>query len=53
MRLHDAAIGMPADALDVSSRSTGDLIALDDALKALETMDPRKAQVIELRFLGD
>ena len=26
--------------------------ALDDALKALETVDPRKSQVIELRFFG-
>jgi RNA polymerase sigma factor (TIGR02999 family) len=37
---------------DVTSRKAGDLIALDDALKALETMDPRKAQVIEVRFFG-
>jgi RNA polymerase sigma-70 factor (ECF subfamily) len=38
---------------DVSSRKAGDLIALDDALKALETIDPRKARVIEMRFFGD
>jgi len=25
---------------------------LDDALKALEVMDPRKAQVVELRFFA-
>jgi RNA polymerase sigma factor (TIGR02999 family) len=37
---------------DVFSRKAGDLIALDDALKALERIDPRKAQVIELRFFG-
>jgi RNA polymerase sigma-70 factor (ECF subfamily) len=29
-----------------------ELIALDDALKALAKMDPRKARVIELRFFG-
>lgn len=29
-----------------------DLVALDDALKALEKVDPRKAKVIELRFFG-
>jgi RNA polymerase sigma factor (TIGR02999 family) len=37
---------------DVSSGKAADLIALDDALKTLETMDPRKAKVIELRFFG-
>jgi RNA polymerase sigma factor (TIGR02999 family) len=30
----------------------GELIALDDALNALEKVDPRKARVIELRFFG-
>lgn len=29
-----------------------DLVALDDALKALAEIDPRKAQVVELRFFG-
>ncbi len=29
-----------------------ELIALDDALKALATVDPRRAQVVELRFFG-
>ena len=29
-----------------------DLLALDDALAALAAVDPRKAQVIELRFFG-
>ena len=29
-----------------------DLVALDDALKALESVDSRKAQVVELRFFG-
>jgi RNA polymerase sigma factor (TIGR02999 family) len=29
-----------------------DVIALDDALKALEQIDPRKSQVVELRFFG-
>jgi hypothetical protein len=27
-------------------------VALDDALKALAQIDPRKAQVVELRFFG-
>jgi RNA polymerase sigma factor (TIGR02999 family) len=29
-----------------------DLIALDDALAALDAMDPRKAKIIELRYFG-
>jgi RNA polymerase sigma factor (sigma-70 family) len=29
-----------------------DVIALDDALKALEQIDPRTSQVVELRFFG-
>ena len=28
------------------------LIALDDALQALEALDPRKVQVVEMRFFG-
>lgn len=29
-----------------------DLVALDDALTALSAVDPRKSQVVELRFFG-
>jgi RNA polymerase sigma factor (TIGR02999 family) len=29
-----------------------DLVALDDALKDLSTLDPRKGKVVELRFFG-
>lgn len=29
-----------------------DLVALDDAMKALAEMDPRKSKVVELRFFG-
>ena len=29
-----------------------DLVAIDDALQALATVDPRKSQVVELRFFG-
>src|SRR5436190_16222603 len=31
---------------------TADLLQLDEALAALEQLDPRKAQVVELRFFG-
>ena len=37
---------------DVTSGRARDLIALDDALQVLAGVDPRKAQVIELRFFG-
>jgi RNA polymerase sigma-70 factor (ECF subfamily) len=30
----------------------GDLVALDDALEVLARVDPRKSQVVELRFFG-
>jgi RNA polymerase sigma factor (TIGR02999 family) len=37
---------------DLSDQGGHDLLALDDALTALAAIDPRKAQVIELRFFG-
>jgi len=43
------------DALVISTGPAGpgsDLVALDDALTALATIDPRKSQVVELRFFG-
>jgi RNA polymerase sigma factor (TIGR02999 family) len=40
------------DALLVSQERNSALIALDDALKALATFDPRKSQVVELRYFG-
>jgi RNA polymerase sigma factor (TIGR02999 family) len=39
-------------ALDVSSSRARELIALDDALNTLAAVDPRKAQIVELRFFG-
>lgn len=36
----------------VGAGRTGDLVALDDAMQALAQLDPRKAQVVELRFFG-
>jgi RNA polymerase sigma factor (TIGR02999 family) len=40
------------ESLVVSPHASSELVALDDTLKALEAFDPRKAQVIELRFFG-
>ena len=40
------------EAVVVSQEASADLVALDDALKALHVLDPRKARVVELRFFG-
>jgi RNA polymerase sigma-70 factor (ECF subfamily) len=40
------------EALVVSEETGADLVALDDALSALEALDPRQSQVVELRFFG-
>jgi RNA polymerase sigma-70 factor (ECF subfamily) len=40
------------DVAVVSSDRTGDLLALDDAMNALARLDPRKVQIIEMRFFG-
>ena len=40
------------DALAVTQQQPVDLVALDDALKALAVLDPRKSQVVELHFFG-
>ncbi len=40
------------EALVVSKQPSQDLVALDDALGALAAVDPRKAQVVEMRFFG-
>ena len=37
---------------DVAGRRGDDLLALDEALEALAAIDPRRAEVIELRFFG-
>jgi len=48
--------GVPHVTLDdvavVSGDRTDDLVALDDAMKALARLDPRKVQIIEMRFFG-
>lgn len=40
------------DAFDVSERPDPNLVDLDDALNALSVLDPRKSQVVELRYFG-
>jgi RNA polymerase sigma factor (TIGR02999 family) len=40
------------ESIDASPERGRELIALDDALEELSRVDPRKAQVVELRFFG-
>ena len=40
------------DEVAVAGGRSADLVALDDALKALAGIDPRKEQVVEMRFFG-
>jgi len=40
------------ESLLVSEEPRADVIALDDALTTLATLDPRKSRVVELRFFG-
>ena len=47
------AIRVPLDGIDVPVSEPGaDLLAVDMALEMLALEDPRKAQVVELRFFG-
>jgi RNA polymerase sigma-70 factor (ECF subfamily) len=44
---------VPLDGIDVPASEPGaDLLAVDAALELLAVEDPRKAQVVELRFFG-
>jgi len=40
------------EALTVAATPSQDFVALDDALNALEAVDPRKCKVVEMRFFG-
>jgi RNA polymerase sigma-70 factor, ECF subfamily len=40
------------EAASVGADRAGDLVALDDAMKALARLDARKARVVEMRFFG-
>lgn len=41
-----------ADEMPAGAFGSQQLIALEDALNALESLDPRKSQVVELKFYG-
>jgi RNA polymerase sigma factor (TIGR02999 family) len=40
------------DALAIPAEKSDELLALDDALQALERQDARKSQVVEMRYFG-
>ena len=40
------------EALVLTSERAGELVALDEALTTLATVDPRKGRIVELRFFG-
>jgi RNA polymerase sigma factor (TIGR02999 family) len=40
------------EAVAVADTPSQDFVALDDALNALEALDPRKCKVVEMRFFG-
>ena len=40
------------EALAAAKQPDSDLVAIDDALKSLAAIDPRKSQVVEMRFFG-
>lgn len=40
------------DAMQAGDQRSTDLVALDDALNDLARVDPRKTQVVEMRFFG-
>ena len=47
------AVRVPLDTIDVPAAEPGaDLLEIDSVLKRLAAEDPRKAQVVELRFFG-
>ena len=41
-----------SDVADMPLKRAADVVALDDALKSLETFDRRKSRIVELRFFG-
>ena len=48
---HSTAVNLD-EVADVCSQRGRELMAVDDALTALEQIDPRKTKIVELRFFG-
>ncbi len=51
-RGHGAAKIPIEEAIGLADQRSVDIIALDDALKTLASMDPRQCRMVELRFFG-
>ena len=47
-----AKVSLDEQAVDFAPEHSATVMALDDALQTLETMDPRRAKIIELRYFG-
>jgi RNA polymerase sigma-70 factor (ECF subfamily) len=45
-------IQVTLDDVDVAHERASDLVELDDALKRLAALDPRQAQIVELKYFG-
>jgi RNA polymerase sigma factor (TIGR02999 family) len=45
-------VALEEAAVVMDGRGAGELVALDEALKGLEEVDPQKARVVELRYFG-
>jgi RNA polymerase sigma factor (TIGR02999 family) len=48
----DAILVSLVEAANVPAPQSADVLRLDDILKDLEKIDPRKSRIIELRFFG-
>jgi RNA polymerase sigma factor (TIGR02999 family) len=46
------AARVPLEVVDVGDEAAPDLVALDEALRRLGGVDPRKEQVVQLRYFG-
>jgi RNA polymerase sigma factor (sigma-70 family) len=40
------------EAITVSVKDAPDILAVDEAMKSLALLDPRKSQMVELRYFG-
>ena len=43
----------PEEVLDFCEARSLSLIALDEALRGLEALDPLQSRIVEMRFFGD
>ena len=51
-KLHDVRQVPLDEAAELTLDRSHDLVALDDVLKGLERLDPRKSRIVELRYFG-